>query len=60
MRDPKMLNRISDKLPPEEMAKWMMRYIDEHPDREFARSVTREVLFFPYVTNPAYRWKTDW
>jgi hypothetical protein len=47
MRDPQMLDRISDKLPPEEMARWLKRYIDEHPDPDFARSVTQTgALFF--------------
>ncbi|HEX7260870.1 MAG TPA: hypothetical protein VF258_03565 [Luteolibacter sp.] len=47
MRDPDMLDCIRDKLPPEEMARWMMRYVAEHPDPEFARSVTQTgALFF--------------
>ena len=48
-----MLDRIRDKLPPEEMARWMMRYINEHPDREFARSVTKNgTLFFLLRNQP--------
>lgn len=46
MKDPEMLNRFDDKLPPEEMARWMMRFIDENPDTEFARSVQAGTTFF--------------
>ena len=45
MRDPEMLDRVRDKLPPEELARWMMRYIDEHPNPEFARSVQEGSTF---------------
>ncbi len=37
--DPEMIALVREKLPPEEMARWIMRYVDEHPDPEFARSV---------------------
>ncbi len=46
MKDPEMLDRVDDKLPPEEMARWMMRFVDENPDTEFARSVQAGTTFF--------------
>lgn len=47
MKDAEMLDRVRDKLPPEEMARWMTRFVAEHPDAEFARSVTETgSLFF--------------
>lgn len=53
MKDPEMLDRISDKLPPEELARWMMRFVDENPDPEFARSVQEAgTLFFLLRNQP--------
>ncbi len=55
MRDAKMLDRVSDKLPPEEMARWMMRYVAEHPDAEFARAITQTgALFFLLRKQPGF------
>ncbi len=54
MKDPEMLDRVSDKLPPEEMARWMMRFVDENPDPEFARSVQKaDLLYFLLHSQPA-------
>ena len=53
MKDPEMLDRVRDKLPPEEMARWMMRFVEENPDPEFARSVQKAgTLFFLLRNQP--------
>lgn len=55
MKDPEMLNRVDDKLPPEEMARWMMRFVDENPDPEFARAVQEAgTLFFLLRNLPGF------
>jgi hypothetical protein len=46
MRDTEMLNRIQGKLLTHEMANWMMRYVAEHPDREFARKLQESDFYF--------------
>jgi hypothetical protein len=55
MGDAGMLDRVRGKLPPEEMARWMMRYVAEHPDPEFARSITQTgTLFFLLRNQPDF------
>lgn len=46
MGDVEMLNRVHGKLLTEEMANWMLRYADEHTDREFFRKLQKSDFYF--------------
>jgi hypothetical protein len=50
MNDPEMLRHAHWRLPTEEMADWLLRFADGHPDKEFARKIRESDLYLTLLS----------